>query len=722
MHVSTDTAILELVRFALGTAPAADLGPIDSELLTRAERLGVVELVIAAGAAVGFTDDAASKAASTSRSRELRGAQAEAMAWRVHHLLAEHMVPSLALKGVALAAMTKRSAAARTGVDTDVLVHPGDWPRAHDALVAAGYTFVSDCPPPNGRDSLTRFLTFSGNEAAYLGPGGPVDLHWRLGPGHLASLSSDALFARAVTVELAGAPVATLDPDAMLAHVALHGAKDRWQSLRTLVDAHLLVTVGSATWSGARSLVGRSTVVSDAEAAVHEAFSDTALPRATPVRTVSGSEPLSSYVSRRVALAPSAASVAAVATKAALPPQMLARSSLPRPLWWVALGPRAGRAAAWGFDAAMATLSTTAANASSSGRPSAVRRYPGHAAAVVRDLTGWYRGAPSTAQTYRVVRKVHVRTAGASSAALFGAMRVTPGSADHVRRADVIRARDRARGAVDELRQVGLTVVEPVLDAEAVARLCAFAERAPASLRLADGRVISGTYADRTPDTVSIHVPGTFAWVTREVQQVMSSADLLDLALARFGLAPVVHTPSMYWSCATTAAPDKSTEERLARTFHMDFDGVQAMRVHVYLTDVDEDNAPMQFVRGSHRVRSLRGPKFRAADTGLDERVVVERFGASATCTIMGPAGTTFVTDPRGLHRGTTPRERDRLFLVVPIQAGGFAGYVHRRRAVPVRDEAFARLLDIPGGPLRLFEALTDGTAATPRPSVARLA
>jgi hypothetical protein len=88
----------------------------------------------------------------------------------------------------------------------------------------------------------------------------------------------------------------------------------------------------------------------------------------------------------------------------------------------------------------------------------------------------------------------------------------------------------------------------------------------------------------------------------------------------------------------------------------------------------------------------------------------------------MGPAGTTFVTDPRGLHRGTTPRERDRLFLVVPIQAGGFAGYVHRRRAVPVRDEAFARLLDIPGGPLRLFEALTDGTAATPRPSVARLA
>jgi hypothetical protein len=250
--------------------------------------------------------------------------------------------------------------------------------------------------------------------------------------------------------------------------------------------------------------------------------------------------------------------------------------------------------------------------------------------------------------------------------------------------------------------------------------LRAFAERAPASLRLADGRVIPGTYADRHPDTVSIHIPGTFAWASREVQTVMASAELLELALARFGLAPVVHTPSMYWSCVSTAATDRATDERLARTFHMDFDGVQAMRAHVYLTDVGDDDAPMQFVRGSHRVGSLRGREFRDADRGLDEQVVVERFGESATCTITGPAGTTFVTDPRGLHRGTAPRGRDRLFLVVPMQAGGFAGYVHRRRAVPVRDEAFARLLGVPGGPLRLFEA--DATTSASGVSVARLA
>ncbi len=117
---------------------------------------------------------------------------------------------------------------------------------------------------------------------------------------------------------------------------------------------------------------------------------------------------------------------------------------------------------------------------------------------------------PSSAQTYRVARKVHVRTAGASSAVLLGAMRAAPGAADRVGRADVVHARDRAGRALDELHESGLTVIEPVLDAEAIARVRAFAERGPGRMRLADGRVIDGTYADRPPDAVSIHLPGTF--------------------------------------------------------------------------------------------------------------------------------------------------------------------------------------------------------------------
>jgi hypothetical protein len=79
-----------------------------------------------------------------------------------------------------------------------------------------------------------------------------------------------------------------------------------------------------------------------------------------------------------------------------------------------------------------------------------------------------------------------------------------------------------------------------------------------------------------------------------------------------------------------------------------------------------------------------------------------------------GPAGTTFLSDSQGLHCATRPTTADRLFLVLPIQGGGFGGYYHRRRALPVRSEVLrARLAE--GDPsLRLFEAApADAKAAS---------
>jgi hypothetical protein len=293
-----------------------------------------------------------------------------------------------------------------------------------------------------------------------------------------------------------------------------------------------------------------------------------------------------------------------------------------------------------------------------------------------------------------------------------------------VRRGEVVRARHRSTHALEDLRRAGLAVIDPLLDPAAVAQLRAFAERAPARLRLADGRVIDGTYAERHPDTTLVSIPGAFAWAHGEVQHVMASARLHELALARFGLAPVVHLPSLYWSCvpSTPSARAAATFGR-ASFFHVDYDGIQAIRVHMYLTDVDSESAPMEYVLGSHRVGSQHGREFRGADDGLDEAVVSRRFGAAAIRAVTGVAGTTFVTDPRGLHRATSPEGHDRLFLVTAIRAGAFAGAYHRRRAVPVRDERFGLLLDDPRGPLRLFEAIADEESSTlSAASVARLA
>jgi hypothetical protein len=129
---------------------------------------------------------------------------------------------------------------------------------------------------------------------------------------------------------------------------------------------------------------------------------------------------------------------------------------------------------------------------------------------------------------------------------------------------------------------------------------------------------------------------------------------------------------------------------------------VAGLRLHLYLTDVDEGAGPMEFVAGSHRPGRFGWHRPGSIDHVVDDARVAT-FGDVHRIT--GPAGTTFLTNPHGLHRATAPAATERLFLVLPIQAGGYGGYYRRTRALPVRDPELDRRLRAGDPALRLFEA-----------------
>ena len=85
--------------------------------------------------------------------------------------------------------------------------------------------------------------------------------------------------------------------------------------------------------------------------------------------------------------------------------------------------------------------------------------------------------------------------------------------------------------------------------------------------------------------------------------------------------------------------------------------------------------------------------RLRNADRGVSDEDVWKRFSPEDVSTITGPAGTSFVSNSNGLHRGTPARTRDRLFLVMPIQATSFAGYQLKPRSVVPKDPGFATML-----------------------------
>lgn len=321
------------------------------------------------------------------------------------------------------------------------------------------------------------------------------------------------------------------------------------------------------------------------------------------------------------------------------------------------------------------------------------------------DLKRSVRGTPTSPFTYLVTRRLHVRTAGWSSVALASMFRHLPGAPDAV---DDLHHQQLAHtwaAQVATLNSDGVCRVPDAFTPDELEQLVAFATNGPASLSHADGTSSVGTYAQRGSDVTSVRVDQSFLLAQPAIQAMLARAMAADIATARSGMWSTVHPPILYWSCVSAAQPDEAMSQRLARRFHSDYDGLLGLRLHVYLTDVDGQSGPMDYVRKSHVRGALPGSLRRDATDEIPEAEVHRRFGADAVESVTGPAGTTFMSDSNGLHRGNAPVTADRLFLVMPVQAGSFAGAYNRVRRLPVVDDNLAIALRAKRPDLRLFAA-----------------
>jgi hypothetical protein len=144
-------------------------------------------------------------------------------------------------------------------------------------------------------------------------------------------------------------------------------------------------------------------------------------------------------------------------------------------------------------------------------------------------------------------------------------------------------------------------------------------------------------------------------------EDIVRVPHLLELANHPRVLAPVAHwlggRPTLaalrlWWS---TPSADGTPEH--AEMFHRDVDDLRFVKLFVYLTDVTEDTGPHVFVDGSHLVDRLTEIR-RYQD---DE--VESAFGPQDIQRLVGPAGTAFLENTYGMHRGVPPVAGPRLIF-----------------------------------------------------------
>jgi hypothetical protein len=88
------------------------------------------------------------------------------------------------------------------------------------------------------------------------------------------------------------------------------------------------------------------------------------------------------------------------------------------------------------------------------------------------------------------------------------------------------------------------------------------------------------------------------------------------------------------------------------------------LKLFVYITDVEPENGPHVYVRGTHKPAIRSAEEFRSRGyKRIEDAEIVARFGTNALVEITGKRGTVFMADTRGFHKGKVPQGGDRLIV-----------------------------------------------------------
>lgn len=120
------------------------------------------------------------------------------------------------------------------------------------------------------------------------------------------------------------------------------------------------------------------------------------------------------------------------------------------------------------------------------------------------------------------------------------------------------------------------------------------------------------------------------------------------------GCKPTIAYKMAWWSLPADGMPQE------AEFYHRDYDDYRFCKFFLYLTDVDERSGPHAFIRNSSNTHKL------VERRRFQDHEVTEAFEEPADHLMLcGNAGTAFLENTYGLHRGFPPVDRPRLIFQV---------------------------------------------------------
>ena len=150
--------------------------------------------------------------------------------------------------------------------------------------------------------------------------------------------------------------------------------------------------------------------------------------------------------------------------------------------------------------------------------------------------------------------------------------------------------------------------------------------------------------------------------------EVALRPDIVSLAAAYLGCTPTIYSMNAWWSFPAFSPA-------MTQDYHRDVDDFKFLALFIYLTDVKaaDDGGQHQFIIGTQDeeqvVKLLDGDKEKASSLfmpklrklGYRQSNVYKSLFADQIIDVTGSAGSIFLADTYGLHRGVPPKRASRL-------------------------------------------------------------
>ena len=162
------------------------------------------------------------------------------------------------------------------------------------------------------------------------------------------------------------------------------------------------------------------------------------------------------------------------------------------------------------------------------------------------------------------------------------------------------------------------------------------------------------------------------------IQKLLFDKSLLAFAQEYLGVRPILDLIAFWWSLPF----EGKGKSEAAQMYHFDMDRIKFMKFFFYLTDVDTNNGPHCYVRGSHK----HLPERLARDGRFSDEEIIKEYGIENIVEICGKKGSIIAVDTRGFHKGKELVQSNRLIFQIEF-ANSMFGQNYPPLSIQIQDK-----------------------------------